>query len=240
MNIESLTNNRVKEWVKLKEKKYRDEQGLFLIEGDHLINEAKKKNIIKEIISTDKNEIADFYVTPEVMKKISNQVSAPKTIAVCYKLKEEEIKNRILVLDGIQDPGNLGTIIRSAVAFNFDTIVLSEDTVDIYNEKVIRASEGMIFNINFVRTNIIPFLEKNKNNYDILITNVVKGENIKTIRLSQKIILVIGNEGNGVKEETKKYQNHFIKLNMNENCESLNAGVAASILMYEINEAKNE
>lgn len=240
MNIESLTNNHVKEWVKLKEKKYRDEQGLFLIEGDHLINEAKKKNIIKEIISIDKNEIADFYVTKEVMKKISNQVSAPKTIAVCYKLKEEEIKNRILVLDGIQDPGNLGTIIRSAVAFNFDTIVLSEDTVDIYNEKVIRASEGMIFNINLVRTSVIPFLENNKNNYDILITDVVKGENIKNIRISQKIILVIGNEGNGVKEETKKYQNHFIKLNMKENCESLNAGVAASILMYEINEAKNE
>lgn len=240
MNIESLTNARVKEWVKLKEKKYRDETGLFLIEGDHLIAEASKKNIIKEIISIDKNEPADFYVTPEIMKKISNQVSFSKTIAVCYKLKETELKNRILVLDGIQDPGNLGTIIRSAVAFNFDTIVLSKDTVDLYNDKVIRASEGMLFHINFFRKDLLTFLEENANNYNVLVTDVMNGENIKDVPACKKTMLIIGNEGNGVKEETKKYKNHFIKLNMNANCESLNAGVAASILMYEINEAENE
>lgn len=240
MNIESLTNARVKEWAKLKEKKYRDETGLFIIEGDHLIEEAKKKNIIKEIISIDTEESADFYVTNEIMKKISNQVSISKSIAVCYKLKEENIKNNVLVLDGIQDPGNLGTMIRSAVAFNFDTIVLSNDSVDLYNDKVIRASEGMLFHINIIRKNLNEFLEENKNDYNILVTDVSNGENIRNILRKQKTILVIGNEGNGVKEETKQYKNHFIKLNMNENCESLNAGVAASILMYEINEAKYE
>lgn len=240
MNIESLTNTRVKEWVKLKEKKYRDETGLFLIEGDHLIKEAAKKNIIKEIISIDKEEKADFYVTPEIMKKISNQVSVSKKAAVCYKLKEGTLKNRVLVLDGLQDPGNLGTIIRSAVAFNFDTIVLSTDTVDIYNEKVIRASEGMIFHINFLRKDITSFLDENASNYNILVTDVANGENIKNISISKNIMLIIGNEGNGVKEENKRYKDHFIKLNMNTNCESLNAGVAASILMYEINEAENE
>jgi len=240
MNIESLTNNRVKEWVKLKSKKYRDEVGLFIIEGDHLIEEAKKIGIIKEIISIDKNITADYYVTPDIMKKISNQVSISNSIAICHKLKEKEINNKVIVLDGIQDPGNLGTIIRSAVAFNFDTIVLSNDTVDLYNDKVIRASEGMMFHINIIRRDLKQFFVEYKNNYNILITDVVEGENIRKIELSKKIILVIGNEGNGVKEEIKEFKNYFIKLNMNENCESLNAGVAASILMYEINEAYNE
>ena len=240
MKIESLTNAHVKNWGKLKEKKYRDELGLFLVEGDHLIEEAQKKNCIKEILSKDEKEDADFYVTPEIMRKISQQVTIPNKIAVCYKLQEEQMKKRVLVLDGIQDPGNLGTIIRSAVAFNFDTIVLSKDTVDLYNEKVIRASEGMLFHINIIRTELISFLEKNATDYSVFVTDVVDGEQIKEIAIPEKVMLIIGNEGNGVKEEIKKYKNHFIKLNMNANCESLNAGVAASILMYEINEASHE
>lgn len=240
MKIESLTNARVKEWGKLKEKKYRDEMGLFLIEGDHLIEEAQKKSCIKEIVAIEEKEPADFYVSPEIMKKLSQQITYPKKMAVCYKLKEAEPQNRVLVLDGIQDPGNLGTIIRSAVAFNFDTIVLSKDSVDIYNEKVIRASEGMLFHINIIRTELSTFLESNTPDYSILVTDVVAGEEIRKIEKKEKLMLIIGNEGNGVREEIKKYKNHFIKLNMNKNCESLNAGVAASILMYEINEAENE
>ena len=235
MKIESLTNNRVKEWVKLKEKKYRDETGLFLIEGEHLILEAKKKNLIQEIISMDDNLEADFYITKEIMKKISSQVSLSKRVAVCYKTEEKTIQNKILVLDNIQDPGNLGTLIRSAVAFGFHDIVLSNDCVDLYNEKVIRASEGMIFQINVLRKDLNCFLESIQNDYQILITDVNNGENIKNINLNKNIALVIGNEGQGIKKEIKKYANEFIKINMNEACESLNAGVAGSILMYEVN-----
>ena len=240
MKIESLNNAKVKTWQKLKEKKYRDETNLFIIEGDHLIQEAKKKNIIKEIITIDSEEKADYYVNLQIMKKISCQKSISKSIAVCYKLKENKIKNRILGLDNIQDPGNLGTMIRSAVAFNFDTIVLSNNTVDLYNDKVIRASEGMIFHLNIIRCDLEKFLQENISEYDILITDVQKGENIKNISLSKKIILVIGNEGNGVNKEIKKYNKHLIKLNMNQSCESLNASIAASILMYEINEGSYE
>ena len=240
MNIESLTNNRVKEWVKLNTKKYRDETGLFLIEGDHLVKEASKKQFIKEIITTDKNIKADYYVTPEIMKKISNQVSVSNVAAVCYKIKERNLTNKILLLDNIQDPGNLGTIIRSAVAFNFDTIILSEDTVDIYNDKVIRASEGMIFHLNILRRNSISFIKEEASNYQILVTDVLLGKNIRKITLADKIILVIGNEGNGVKKEIKEFRNEFINIKMNKNCESLNAGVSASILMYEINEVEHE
>ena len=240
MNIESLNNERVKRWQKLKEKKYRDDVNLFVIEGDHLITEAKKAGIIKEIITIDKNEKADYYVTPQIMKKISSQKSPSKSIAICYKLEKHEIGNKILCLDNIQDPGNLGTIIRSAVAFSFDTIILSQDTVDLYNDKVIRSCEGMIFHINIIRKNLESFLIENNNQYNILITDVSKGENIRMLNLKQKIILVIGNEGNGVNENLKKFAHYFIKISMNSNCESLNAGVAASILMHEINEVFHE
>ena len=195
--------------------------------------------MIKEIISIT-NEQADFYVTKEIMKKISSQVSIANNIAVCYKIKEQELKGNIVLLDNIQDPGNLGTIIRSAVAFGFKNIILSDDTVDLYNDKVIRASEGMIFHINVLRKNLELFLEELKQNYQILITDVMQGENIKKIKHTKNIALIIGNEGNGVKDNLKKYANNFVKINMDETCESLNASIAASILMYEIMESKNE
>lgn len=234
MKIESLQNARVKEWCKLKEKKYRDETNLFLVEGEHLIEEAKKQNLIKEIISCEETLVADFYVTKDIMKKISQQVSISSRMAVCYKKKEEELQDKILVLDNIQDPGNFGTIIRSAVAFGFKDIVVSLDTVDLYNEKVVRSSEGMLFHINVLRRELPLFLEEMKSHYQVFTTDVQQGENLREIPLQEKIVIVIGNEGQGVREEIKKYATHFIKIPMQKMCESLNAGVAASILMYEV------
>ena len=137
MEITSLQNAKVKYWVSLKNKKIRDKDQVFLVEGDHLINEALKKNLVVETISTVSKD-RNYFVTKEIMQKISNQKSICKEAAVCKFLKSEDIKGNVLILDGLQDPGNLGTIIRSAVAFNIDTIILSDDCVDLYNEKVIR------------------------------------------------------------------------------------------------------
>ncbi len=240
MKIESLTNGRVKEWMKLKIKKVRDEKGLFLIEGEHLIVEAGKHKLIKEIISCDETLEADFFVTKEIMKKLSDQVSISSRIAVCYKKQELPIQDKILILDQIQDPGNLGTMIRSAFAFDFLDIVISEDTVDLYNEKVVRASEGMLFSVNVIRKELKPFLEEIKKEYQILTTDVKEGKNIKQVALNKKLALIIGNEGQGVKESIKKQASEFIKIPINKNCESLNAGIAASILMYEIKEKSHE
>ena len=154
MKIESLQNPKVKEWIKLKEKKYRDLNNLFLIEGDHLLNEAMIKGVVREIISTDKlfdfEGIPFYEVNDSIMKKLSNQVSGTNVICVCEKLIEREINGNVCLLDNVQDPGNLGTIIRSAVAFNIDTIIVSPDTVDLYNDRTIRSSEGMLFHINVI------------------------------------------------------------------------------------------
>ena len=139
MKIESLSNAKVKNWNKLKEKKYRDEAGLFLIEGDHLIKEALKKQMVVSTIGL--NETYDYTVNPEILKKLSSQKSGAKEIAVVKKIEEKKVEgDKILILDNIQDPGNLGTIIRSAVAFNISTIILSDDCVDLYNDKLIRSS----------------------------------------------------------------------------------------------------
>ena len=172
MKIESLSNAKVKNWNKLKEKKYRDEAGLFLIEGDHLIKEALKKQMVVSTIGL--NETYDYTVNPEILKKLSSQKSGTKEIAVVKKIEEKKVEgDKILILDNIQDPGNLGTIIRSAVAFNISTIILSDDCVDLYNDKVIRSSEGMIFNINIVRKKLIEIIPKLKENgYTIYATTV--------------------------------------------------------------------
>lgn len=231
MKIESLSNAKVKNWNKLKEKKYRDEAGLFLIEGDHLIKEALKKQMVVSTIGL--NETYDYTVNPEILKKISSQKSGVKEIAVVKKIEEKKVEgDKILILDNIQDPGNLGTIIRSAVAFNISTIILSDDCVDLYNDKVIRSSEGMIFNINIVRKKLIEIIPKLKKNGYTVYATTVNGNGY--FENDSKIALVIGNEGNGIKKDILSLCDKNITIKMNKDCESLNAGVAASILMYEL------
>lgn len=237
MELTSVNNDKVKLWQKLNQKKYRDVEKLFLVEDEHLVNEALKKNIVKEIITIDKTleyNLPTYYVTDKIMNLISSQVTSAKVIAVCRMLEEQNPKGNIIILDKLQDPGNLGTIIRSAVAFNFDSVILSNDSVDLYNPKVVRASEGMIFHINVIRTNIKDFLNNLDVTYTKITTDVENGKDIKDIKF-QKCALVIGNEGNGVSEEAKNICDEKAYINMNTNCESLNAAVSASILMYEVN-----
>lgn len=237
MEITSINNEKVKFWTKLNEKKFRDLNNLFLVEGDHLVSEALKHGIVKEIITTnnEKYDVDTYYVSDKVINKISKQKSGTNVIAVCEKLKEKKIGNKILILDNIQDPGNLGTIIRSAVAFNIDTIVLSLDTVDLYNDKVIRSSEGMMFNINIIKKDLNSFINELKSNdYEIIGTNVSKGKDINDINLKSKFAILMGNEGTGLKVELQELCDEFLYIKMNELCESLNVGVATSIILYEI------
>lgn len=238
MLITSVNNDRIKELVKLKEKKYRDNNNLFFIEGKDIVDEAYKNNLIKELYVLEGTEVLMdvpvTYISNDVMKKISDMESISSYYAVCYKKEEVSIGNKVIMLDNIQDPGNLGTIIRSAVAFNFDTVVLSKNTVDLYNPKVIRSTKGMLFNINIIVRDLEEFINE-LDNYEVIGTDVVNGDNIRDIELPLKVALVIGNEGRGISSNVKNLCNRFIYINMNNKCESLNASVAASILMYEVN-----
>ena len=167
--------------------------------------------------------------------KKNNNIDENKTAEECFNiLKEEyEIKGNVCLLDKIQDPGNLGTIIRSAVAFKIDTIILSQDTVDLYNDKVIRASEGMIFHLNIIRGDLKEYINLlKKDNYTIYGTDCLLGTNIKDISFKGLNAIIIGNEGKGIDENIKKLCDEHIHIPIV--CESLNAGVAASIIFYEI------
>ena len=235
MELTSINNEKVKFWQKLKQKKYRDLEKMFLVEDEHLVNEALKLGVVKEIITITNNkyDVNTYYVNDKIMKLITSQVTGAKVIAVCFSLEEKQIEGNIIMLDNLQDPGNLGTIIRSAVAFNFGTIILGNTCVDLYNPKVIRASEGMIFHINIIRKNLNEVIENLNNDYTLVTTDVVSGKSIKEIKYN-KIALVIGNEGRGMSKEIKEKCKEKINIKMNKNCESLNASVSASILMYEV------
>ena len=241
MVITSLDNPKIKKYLKLKAKKYRDEFKLYLVETDNLIKEAINNNCLVDLLvldgSINKYDFNVTYVSKEIIKKLSSLDTTSNFIGV-VRMKEmnNNFGNRILILDDIQDPGNLGTIIRSSVAFNVTDIILSNNSVDLYNDKVIRSSEGMIYKINIVRTDLIKVIKKLKeNNYLILGTNVRNGVDVKEVN-SSRFALIMGNEGKGVKEEILNLCDKNLYIKMNKNCESLNLGVATGILLYELGE----
>ncbi len=238
MVITSVNNSKIKEIKKLKNPKYSKEQKLFLIEGEHLVKEAFKLNLLKLTISLDNvsYNVPNLIVNKSVLESLSSINSTPNIIGVCKYIEENKpLGDRILILDNIQDPGNLGTIIRSSVAFNFTSVVLSLDTVSKYNNKVIRSTQGMIFNTNVVSCDIKSLIKKLKDeNYVIYATDVVDGINVKDIKKPSKFAIVMGNEGSGVSSDIKDLADCNLYIKMNKDCESLNVAVASSILMYEM------
>ena len=242
MVITSLENERVKNLVKLREKKYRDLTGHYLVEGYHLVEEAYKAGVVLELFALeDENILFDVpytYVSVEVMKKITTMESISPIVAVCKKNSSTEIiGDKILLLDGVQDPGNLGTMIRSAVAFHIDTIILGNGTVDLYNPKVLRATQGMYNHLNVIRKEASLAIEElHEKNIIVYGTNVVDGVDVRTLSPLEKskYCLVMGNEGNGVTERVQSLCDKNLYIQMDSKVESLNVAIACSILLYEL------
>lgn len=243
MLITSLENDRIKGYVKLKDKKYRKKSKTFIVEGFHSVLEAYKSGNIIELI-LEKDEVLPFnvptiYVTKEIINKISSLETPSNIMALC-KTKDEDIKlgNKILLLDNVQDPGNLGAIIRSAAAFNVDTIILSPDTVDLYNPKVVRSTQGMLFHVPIFIKDLSNIIDEIKlNEIPVYGTRVEYGEDVVNLKEKDKnrYALVMGNEGNGIREEILEKCDKSLFINMNDKVESLNVAVATSILLYELN-----
>ena len=243
MLITSLDNDKIKGYIKLKDRKYRKKTNTFIVEGLHLVLEAYKAGKIIELI-LEKDEVLPFdlptiYVTNEIINKISELENPSPVMALC-KMDDNEsiVGNKILMLDGIQDPGNLGTIIRSSLAFNVDTIVLSPECVDLYNPKVIRSTQGMIFGLNIVRKDLVSVINELKQlEIPVYGTNVEYGEDVSCFKDKDKSKygLVMGNEGQGVSRDILEMCDEYLFIDMNEKVESLNVAVATSILLYELN-----
>lgn len=235
--IESVDNSRIKDIRKLKEKKYRDQYKLFLVEGEHLVLEAYKAGVLKSVIFSGRDIDLDVEKI-EVSEKVMNTISDINTniVGVCEIVDNKiNLDSNVIILDGVQDPGNLGTIIRSAVAFNVKNIVLSKTSVDLYNTKVLRGCQGMNFHLNIIRDDILDIIDDLKdNNYTIYGTDVVNGIDVKDVKKTNKYAIIMGNEGNGISKEIKDVVDKNIYIKMSENCESLNVGVSASIILYEL------
>lgn len=255
MLITSKDNETIKHIKKLKEKKYREEYKEFIVEGIKMIEEAINENAkIKSIIICDdcKNtccipnelmyEIAKFdciYVSEKVFSYITDVINPQGILAIIQKPENTENaidfeEDNFLILDNIQDPGNMGTILRTADSLNFKQIIVSKDTADIYNPKVVRSTMGAIFRVKVVVTNnlIKTIKEMKKHKIKVYATDLRTDKSIYDVDY-KKSAIVIGNEANGVSEEVLNEATTRIKIPMSGKTESLNAAVATSVILYE-------
>ncbi len=228
--IVSKDNKQFKLWKKLKTKKFRDLTKSFLVYGDHLIAQAKKHHTIIEMITSNPDK-EGILIDSELMLELNYTETPFDSIAVC-KVSEDKIESsHILALDDVQDPANMGALIRSASAFGYMHILISNKSADVYNEKTIRASQGAIFDVTHERGNLVELIEK----YKVLGYHVMAAdahETKKSMITLDKIVLVLGNEGAGISTEVKSLSDQLITIKT-INVESLNVAVAGSILMYE-------
>lgn len=213
-----------------------------MVEGNKIICELSNSNFkVKEILSTDpqkldRTDVPVTHISENELKKISFLKTPKDSVAVCYLAEEEkwEDKNIQLVLDGLQDPGNLGTIIRLADWFGIEQIICSEDTVDVYNPKVIQATMGSFTRVNVVYTDLMEYLSKTEN---VNIGTDMEGENIYTFQKPEKLNLILGNEGNGMRPETEKLVQKSISIprfGKSQSTESLNVSMAAGIILGQL------
>ncbi len=252
--ITSKENEMIKNIKKLKEKKYRDQEHKFLVEGIKMVKEAleEKEQIDKIVVCEDcindntidqelLYEIAKqdcIYVTEKVFQSITEVTNPQGILAVLKKENgEEQIsynEDIIVVLDGIQDPGNLGTILRTIDSIGLTQVILSEKTADPYNPKVVRSTMGAIYRVNMIRSqNIIETLKNiKKHQYEIVATSLQTEKSIYDINYEKKVI-VVGNEANGVSKEILELANQKVKIPMPGKAESLNVAVATGIILYE-------
>lgn len=262
--IFSKTNDNVKFIKSLNEKKSRLKNNTFYLEGVKVVNEILDKAIDIMFIAYSKSILISTYGGEELLKRIEKcnykvldfeenifrymtDTINPQGVLVVmniprYDLLEEikNEKNNILILDKVQDPGNLGTIIRSCNAFNIDIIICTKDTADVYSPKTVRSTMGGILNTKIIYEEDIEFIKILKSyGYNIVTTSLQAKESLETINYNEKYAFIMGNEANGVSKELEENSDISVKIPMSDKIESLNVGVATSIILYEQYKNKN-
>ena len=254
MVITSKDNETVKKIRKLKEKKYRDQNGKYIIEGVKLIREAISEeadietivvcdNCVKtgEIDSKVLYEIAKYncvYVDEKVFNNMTDVQNPQGLLAVVEKKNtDKDIKYNedvIVVLDDIQDPGNLGTILRTIDSVGLTQVIVSKKSGDVFNPKVVRSTMGAIFRVNIIESeNLVNTLKEiKKHKFKVVATSLQTEESIYDIEY-KKTAIVIGNEANGVSKEVLEMSDKKVKIPMPGKTESLNAAVATGVILYE-------
>ena len=242
--ITSLKNPRVQAWKSLKDRKGRRETGCFLVEGRKSVEEALASGFEVEavLVDADQPELAEgvqamLYAMPAHVLAAVCDTKTPQGIAAVMRMRyAAQTGARIIALDGVQDPGNVGTIIRTADAAGFDGVLLSEQCADVFSPKVLRATMGSVFHLPLIVTNDLPAaLRTMQQTGACVISSQLDGEPFyERTGIGERFVLVIGNEGNGVSDEVKALADKRLMLPMKGRAESLNAAVAAGIMMYEL------
>lgn len=242
--IHSAKNSQVKQWKKLHTKKERENTGTYLVEGFHLVEEAlKAEDVVVELIISedvdipprmDYGSIPVTQINKEVIKELSETETSQGIFAVCKQLNPEiaEAKSYLL-LDAVQDPGNLGTIIRTADAAGIDAVIVGNGSVDIYNSKVLRSAQGSHFHLPIIRGDLSQWIHKLKlANIPIYGTALENGTVYSKVSPSSSFALMLGNEGNGIQTELLDQTDQNLYIPILGQSESLNVSVAAGILLY--------
>lgn len=252
INITSTSNETIKYFISLNDKKTRMNAKRFIVEGYHLVNEASKTNLLEAIISTDEkelkkiNNVKRYLVNDAIINKIATTKN-PQNILGIVKMLDHNITNlvpiikenktKLIMLDDVNDPGNLGTIIRTAAGLGYDGIIMSPNTVDLYNEKVIRSTQGVMFKIPIIKVNlqeVIKMLKKEK--VFCIGTALTNAKDVKHITKKDKFAICLGNEAKGISKEVLDNMDENVKIAMKNDVESLNVSIAAGIIMYEMME----
>lgn len=249
LEIESKNNNLFKEIKKLKEKKHRVKNNKYIIEGLRFVDEALKSGVsIDSIIFTEnfKEKNEEFFSNiPENIRLIQMNEALlkqlcstenPQGVLGVVNMQNKELKGGELVIlvDKVQDPGNMGTIIRTAHAAGASGIIMTKGTVDIYNDKTLRSTMGSIFYIPVVEDDSLEYVKSLKEEgYKLVVSSLQGKNNFFEENLQGKVIIAVGNEGNGVSDEVYEISDIKVKIPMPGNAESLNVAVATSVMIYE-------
>jgi TrmH family RNA methyltransferase len=247
--ITSLQNNQIKLLKKLALKKYRLEYQQFTVENLTIIIDALRAGYDFECLFVtaefmtrhldkfefiQENSKAGYYVIDEMMSSHFSQLDTPAGITAIYKFPKNKIEGNesVIYLNSISDPGNLGTIMRTALAFNFNNLVLDDNCVDIYNAKTIAAAKDSIFKLNLLEDKDGSWVKNTK--LPVYVTSSHGDADLDSFQADDKFCLVLGNESHGVSEEINKLAAKQIKSDISDNIESLNVSVAAAILFYKL------
>jgi RNA methyltransferase, TrmH family len=252
-HIESESNASLKQWKKLHSKKEREKTGTFLLEGPHLIEEAissgaKLVHVILEEGYNIKEEwlVGKFTlwtVSSKLMKQLSETEKPQGIIAVCEMLAKPEdfLKpdGRYLLIDGVQDPGNLGTIIRTADSAGLDGVVLGEGSADLYNGKTVRSTQGSLFHLPIIKENLERSVQAFKQlNIPVISTSLHEAVDMRNIPALSSFALIVGNEGQGVQQILQEESDLNVRIPIFGKAESLNVSVAAGVLLYELQRSR--
>lgn len=243
--ITSLRNPKVLSWRSLKTRKGRDEHHAFLVEGTKMVRESLSSGLNVEAILLREDLAGSFdipaglpaYILPDSVFSAVSDTKTPQGIAAVLSLHVKTASgSRLLALDGVQDPGNVGTIIRTADAAGFDGVLFSHECADLFSPKVLRATMGSIFRLGFSFPSSLPeALEELKRKGFSVLSSQLDGDSFfERNNIAPSFVLVIGNEGNGVSEAVRAVATHRLRLPMHGGAESLNAAVAAGIMMYDL------